>query len=51
MDFNSGGFRGFGFDDGFDPFDIFKNFFGNSGFSHGGFFDDDDDFFMENFGQ
>ena len=40
MDFNSAGFD---FGGGFDAFDIFKNFFGNSN----GFFDPeaDDDFF------
>ena len=51
-EYDNGGFdfEGFGFDDGFDPFEIFNSFFkhhgkGKGGFGFGDFGDDDDDFF------
>ena len=52
-EYDNGGFdfERFGFDDGFDPFEIFNSFFkrhGKGGFGFG--FDDDDDFFGGGFG-
>ena len=52
-EYDNGGFsfEGFGFDDGFDPFEVFNSFFkhhgkgGKGGFGGFGFDDDDDDFF------